>query len=72
MLTKSVTIRKNTLKLPGSWKDGKAFISISGDSILIKRTKPLNLEAIREKLETAGKNISYSDMQKANNAPHRN
>ncbi|MDD5731441.1 MAG: hypothetical protein PHU42_00880 [Patescibacteria group bacterium] len=65
MTTKSINLQKDFLPLPNSWKNARVFISISSDSLIMKKIKPLNLRSIKLKLKKVGKNISAKDIKLA-------
>ncbi len=66
MITKSINIiQKKSIPLPSSWRNTRVFVSISPDSLIFKKTKPLDLASIKKKMGFAGKNISQKEISSA-------
>jgi len=66
MITKEIDIQKtNSIKLPQSWKKGKAYISEEKDVLIIKKYSVPDFTYVREKMRQLKNKISDEDIEKA-------
>ena len=66
MTTREIDTKKiESIKLPRSWKNGKAYVFESEDTIIVKKIQNPDLSYVREKLRKLKNKISQKDINQA-------
>ncbi len=66
MTTREIDTRKiGSIKLPKSWKDGKAYIFEDKDTILVKKVQTPNFSQVRDKLKAIKGQITEKEIEQA-------
>ena len=66
MTTREIDTRKiESIKLPKSWKNGKAYIFEDKDTIIVKKVQTPDFSYVREKLRTIEGQITEEEIEQA-------